>query len=580
MPRISQSTDRPRALILDGDDGAAVEALQALAGQGVEVDVAGPERALVFASRLWKRSFRQPLPDDPGQFTSWLRELDEQHRYDLILPATGKAVWPFLALSDEDPLLGKAVLPSCRSLEFVQDKIRTRALARQLGIDTPEARVIEWLDTAPPERFPLLLTPAMDLAHSSGRLREFRSVITHSEEQRRAHLSFLIRHVPVLEEELVVGERWGITLLYQHGRRMWHFAHRRLHEVSPGGVCSYRRSTLASDGMLRSATRLLDALDWHGVAMVEFLVTENDGGLLTSVRPGLGDSLALIRDAGVNLPGAILRLARGELLPPQPPYAVPHATRSLRDDAHWIMGQLRAGRTVEAVAEGLKAVFPWMVGESWDNLEWSDLGVTRAILHGLWNDWWGGMEKRMAMRALEGEARRVHQDNLKRMLETGLQPRRILFLCYGNICRSPVAAALAARLLPQADVASAGFFAGEGRRPPDNIRWAAGQMGLDSSHWASRLVSDEMVTDAHVVFVMDLENFRDFRSRFRRHLDKVLLLGMFGEPPSVLVRDPYQKGPEETIRVLRQIESAVARVSPVFLNEAVGAAASDHGAAP
>lgn len=575
MPGRPQSAEAPTALVLDGDDGAAIEALQALASQNVQVDVAGPDGALIFASRLYRRSFLQPPSHEPAEFISWLREMDERASYALIVPATNRALWPFLTLSDADPLRSKAVLPSTRSLEIAQDKVRTRALARQLGIAIPESRVIEWLEGAPPApRFPLLLTPARQAVHSLGRLREFQSVMVDNEEQRKAHLSYLIRHVPVLEEWQTAGERWGITLLYEHGHARWHCAHRRLHELSPGGVCTYRQTMLAPDDMLRSATRLLDALEWHGVATVEFLVSESDGALLTMVESALGDSLALLLDAGVDLPGALLRLASGEPLPPQPVYSVPHSTRCLRRDASWIKSRLRSGEKIEALAEGFKAVFPWLVGESWDNFEWRDLGVTRAILHELWSSGWIRMEERIAMRGLEGEARRVHEINLKRLFETGRQPRRILFLCYGNICRSPVAAALAARAFPEGEVSSAGFFDMDGRSSPDNIRWAARQLGLDPTRWSSRLVTDDMVAAADVVFVMDLYNFRDFRARFRWYLDKVLLLGMFGDPPSPVVRDPYQKGPEETVRVLRQLERAVSKMASRLTRAGASASAA------
>lgn len=577
---MQNATHAARVLVLDGDSGTAVEALQSLARDHIEVDVAGPDDALILASRWWRRSFHQPLSDDPEEFLSWLRELDQENGYALIIPATENALWPLSNLSDADPLRHKAVLPSPEALDTAQDRAKLRAMARQCGLAIPEGRVIEWIDTAPAAvRFPVLLTPARNFVSSSGRLRSFESVIAHDEEQRRAHLSFLLRHVPVLEQECTSGERWGLTLLYERGRLQAQFAHRRLHEVSSGGACSYRRSAFAPDGMLRDATRLLDALRWHGVATVEFLRTDDGRSLLASIRPVLDDSLALIRDAGVELPQALLRVARDEPLPP-PHYRVPHTTRSVRRDATWILRQLREGNILEGVIETLKALCPWLAGESWDNFEWNDLDVTRAILRELWNTWRGRMEERMEMRVVKAEARRVHQANLKNMVTGGRTLQRMLFLCYGNICRSPVAAALARRILPSAEISSAGFFAAEGRRSPDNIRWAAGQMGLDSSHWASRMVSDAMVEGADVIFVMDLYNFRDFRSRFRRHLHKVLLLGMFGDPPSVLVRDPYQKGPEETIRVLRQIELAIRQVASIFGEQSREAVASQMSASP
>ena len=556
------NADPPAVLVLDGHTGPAVEVLQSLARLGAQVDVAGPETSLAFESRYLRRAFHQPPSDPAVEFISWLRELDDSGGYELIVPSSANALYPFLGLSDGDPLRNKAVLPPSHALKIADDRSRTQALARSLGVSTFPSRLIEWLDDVPPAgHFPVVLTPVTAVVDSAGRLRSFDPVLARNEEQRRALLSYLVRHVPVLEHDWVPGRSWGITLLYAHGKRQWHFAYQRLHELAPGGACSYWRSALAPDEMLRDAARLLDALEWHGAGDVEFVLADDGRCFLAGLRPALPDPLALMIDAGMDLPAALLRVASGGPTPSQPAYRVPHATRALLADDAWIRQHLGQGASIAAVAEMVKAAFPFLVRESWESFDVADLGVTRSILRRLWSEWWGGLEERLEMQSLEEFARDAHERNLKSWLTSGLAPKKILFLCYGNICRSPVAEAVARRDLPDTQVASAGFFAIEGRRSPDNVRWAAGQMGLDLSHWASRLVSDDMVAEADLVFVMDLYNFNDFRTRYRKHVSKVLLLGMFCEPPCPVVTDPYQKGPEETTQVLRLIERAVQNVA-------------------
>src|SRR5262245_48316195 len=85
----------------------------------------------------------------------------------------------------------------------------------------------------------------------------------------------------------------------------------------------------------------------------------------------------------------------------------------------------------------------------------------------------------------------------------------VLFVCYGNVCRSPYAAAVFARALDaQPDVsvrvASAGFI-GPGRNPPDNAVAAAERRGLDVSSHRSQLITPEIIRDASVVVVMAAE---------------------------------------------------------------------------
>lgn len=92
----------------------------------------------------------------------------------------------------------------------------------------------------------------------------------------------------------------------------------------------------------------------------------------------------------------------------------------------------------------------------------------------------------------------------RRRLSSGQRPRRILVLCYGNVCRSPYLQAALQRELPDVEVTSAGFV-GSGRGVP-SIALAIGQQrGIDLSSHRSQLVSLWRVADADLVIVMDAE---------------------------------------------------------------------------
>jgi protein-tyrosine phosphatase len=166
---------------------------------------------------------------------------------------------------------------------------------------------------------------------------------------------------------------------------------------------------------------------------------------------------------------------------------------------------------------------------------------------------------------LEGPARRAHARTLQSFRDAGKPPQKILFLCYGNICRSPVAEKLGQRLLPGAMVTSAGFYPEENRHSPANVQRAAQALGLDLSSWASRRVSKKMVNAADLIVLHDLKNFRDFRREFPNDLHKVVLLGMLLDPPQNDITDPYDKPDGETLEILRQIEAATQAFARQFI---------------
>src|SRR2546422_9414087 len=75
-----------------------------------------------------------------------------------------------------------------------------------------------------------------------------------------------------------------------------------------------------------------------------------------------------------------------------------------------------------------------------------------------------------------------------RLARRGL-PASILFVCYGNMCRSPLAAALLRRALSRKDVsvASAGFM-GPGRPAPPEAVAAGSRYGVGPfAHWSRPL---------------------------------------------------------------------------------------------
>jgi predicted ATP-grasp superfamily ATP-dependent carboligase len=71
------------------------------------------------------------------------------------------------------------------------------------------------------------------------------------------------------------------------------------------------------------AFTLLKALDWFGVAMVEFKLDPRDNTpKLMELNPRFWGSLALAIEAGVNFPYLLLRMARGENIKPVEHYQI------------------------------------------------------------------------------------------------------------------------------------------------------------------------------------------------------------------------------------------------------------------
>jgi protein-tyrosine phosphatase len=123
----------------------------------------------------------------------------------------------------------------------------------------------------------------------------------------------------------------------------------------------------------------------------------------------------------------------------------------------------------------------------------------------------------------------------------------VLFLCYGNICRSPFAAAVMEQAFraawrSSAEIHSAGFF-GPGRTPPDDALAAALRRGVTLSSHRSRLVTERLASGSDCIFVMEPRQEVELRSRVDGVGVPVLVLGDL-DPAELEVRriaDPYGK---------------------------------------
>lgn len=141
----------------------------------------------------------------------------------------------------------------------------------------------------------------------------------------------------------------------------------------------------------------------------------------------------------------------------------------------------------------------------------------------------------------------------------------VLFVCMGNICRSPTAQGVFERLVEReglegeirADSAGTGsWHVGE---PPDRrAQESARRRGIDLSGQRARQLEPEDFERFDYVVVMDWENYRNVLAMCPpEHREKVRLLMEYAPETGVSeVPDPYFGGPDGFERVLDLVEEA------------------------
>ncbi|RZV36452.1 MAG: low molecular weight phosphotyrosine protein phosphatase [Chromatiales bacterium] len=141
---------------------------------------------------------------------------------------------------------------------------------------------------------------------------------------------------------------------------------------------------------------------------------------------------------------------------------------------------------------------------------------------------------------------------------------RVLFVCMGNICRSPTAEGVFRHLAEQAGLSgqlhidSAGTHAYHSGEPPDHrARVAAERRGMSlEGIFARRVTADDFERFDYVI-AMDEDNLERLRAEApAHHHDKLRLFLEFGASGEREVPDPYYGGAAGFERVLDLVEEA------------------------
>lgn len=115
---------------------------------------------------------------------------------------------------------------------------------------------------------------------------------------------------------------------------------------------------------------------------------------------------------------------------------------------------------------------------------------------------------------------------------------KILFVCAGNLCRSPLAAKYLRKLLRKKDAAgieisSAGLWAIDGNSPEETASQVAAENEINLSNHISRLLRAEDIKEADIILVMDVLQLEEIKIAYPEAAAKVKLLRSFARDGTI-----------------------------------------------
>jgi predicted ATP-grasp superfamily ATP-dependent carboligase len=113
----------------------------------------------------------------------------------------------------------------------------------------------------------------------------------------------------ILFQEYLSGGGFGFFGLYENGVFKQGFTHQRIREFPVSGGASCCAESIDNEQLTRYGRQILEAVNWHGVAMVEFKMDGNGQPRLLEVNPKLWGSFDLSVAAGVPFSEKWVQLA-------------------------------------------------------------------------------------------------------------------------------------------------------------------------------------------------------------------------------------------------------------------------------
>lgn len=557
-----------RVLVLGDGSQACLTIVRSLGRKGIKVCLGIQElESIVPYSRYASSVIKFPSTKFRlEEYVARLKEVLKSQRFDLVIPASDRSLVPIMSKKDEFEPLAKLAIPDERCFKVSYFKNHTVAMARELGIPIPTTVVVESpkditrIQSNREMHLPLVVKPVSSKTWKDGRRIDLGAKLVREWPMLMETVNELLSSTAVLVQTHLHGIGAGQEFLVRDGVILSAFQHERVHEPLGGGGSSYRRSVPLNEQMLAHSKKMLSHLRWTGVVMIEYKWNPTTGEfILMEINGRFWGSLPLAVACGVDFPFYLYQLLVRGKTPKPIPYRIGLYCRNLKQDIVWFVNNWGADKTDQFLIAAprrqvLREALNLILGrERWDTITLDD------PLPGIVEFWYGfcSIVKKVTCyleKAIHNMLfynigwRRMQQNRFCQLLNVN---PHLLFVCQGNICRSPFAEAytklrLSSYGVSKLKVTSAGLHPLEHRRAPETARLISQEFGVDLNQHRSRTLVPEMINNSGAVVCMDFSDYKELRRLFPEVTGKVFFLKLFDkQTKDSQITDPNKKPAEE-----------------------------------
>jgi predicted ATP-grasp superfamily ATP-dependent carboligase len=311
-----------RILVTDGDYKHTLGIVRCLAGGGHAVYVASiASRCLSGFSRYCAGVLVTCNWHQDNNEQAYIDQLGRHcldNHIDLVIPVGYKNCELISKHKIKLEGITRMLIADYEQIRFAADKARVLQLADALSISIPvtyyPVSMSELPSIAGGMKYPCVI---------KSRYEHGINVIAYpnsAEDLQKKYVEIVDRYkftngdLPMVQE-YISGSGCGFFALYINGVCRRVFMHKRLREFPVTGGASVKCVSIYDRNLLDAGTKLLDALKWHGVAMVEFKRDREGNYYLMEINPKYWGSTELAIASGLPFPLLTVQYIGGEDIP-------------------------------------------------------------------------------------------------------------------------------------------------------------------------------------------------------------------------------------------------------------------------
>lgn len=256
--------------------------------------------------------YTNPIKDEQ-RFVNDVVELCNAHHIDVVIP-TGTTVTNVLSKHKaalELATTSKMAVENYEKLEQLADKWYGVEVCQKIGVPVPKSAQFSYEKGMPNDidqfTFPVVVKPRISYASIGVAFYDTRDALAHAcatQKDGFAHSDGL----PFVMQEVITGNLHDVAACGQQGNTIATITQQRLvslYDFGGGGIINI---TTNEPELKEYATKLVEALQWNGPIICDFIKDTNGAYYMLECNPKIWGTTELTIEAGINMPQLMCQL--------------------------------------------------------------------------------------------------------------------------------------------------------------------------------------------------------------------------------------------------------------------------------